>query len=254
MSDCWVTSVCSQRLFPGVEINFSRQISSQYWHKTTHSTSSAGIPWERCIRTSSNRSMAFWHLFNNSCVPPNKWRLIKDITYLNKFLLKKSFKVDTIRSIINILQLQDFIAKIDRRDAYLHVPTLPSHRRFLRIAVSCQGTAQHFQFACLPSGISVAPRVFTKLIVVLTATLRLEGICVVPHLDDWFICASSKQNLTSHIETSLELLQLHGFLIKKKHHQSFSRIPNRFHLYKSEMIPKTDLQDQGQCGASPSQS
>lgn len=112
--------------------------------------------------------------------------------------------MDTIRSVINILQ--HFMAKIDLRDANLHVPILQSHRRFLRIAITYQGTTQHFQFIFLPFGISVAPRVFTKLVVVLAATLRLEGINVVPYLDNWFIHASSRQILNSHISRALELL------------------------------------------------
>lgn len=67
---------------------------------------------------------------------------------------KKGLQMETIRSVINILQPQDVMAKTDLREAYLHMPILPSHRRFLRIAASL---------------------VFTKLVVFLAAALRLKG-------------------------------------------------------------------------------
>lgn len=56
-------------------------------------------------------------------------------------------------------------------DAYLHVPIHVPHQKYLRFTF----TNQQFPF-----GLSSAPQVFTKLMVVAAATLRLQGVSVNP--------------------------------------------------------------------------
>lgn len=65
----------------------------------------------------------------------------------------------------------DFLASLDLQEAYLHVPILMAHRRFLRFCF--QG--EHFQYWALPFGLASEPRVFIKVLVVLLAHLHLQG-------------------------------------------------------------------------------
>lgn len=60
------------------------------------------------------------------------------------------------------------MTSLDLTEAYLHVPILPRHHRFLRFCVE----RMHLQFKALPFGLSSAPRVFTKLLVNPVAYLR----------------------------------------------------------------------------------
>ncbi|KAM4038352.1 uncharacterized protein ACNLHF_016660 [Anomaloglossus baeobatrachus] len=66
----------------------------------------------------------------------------------------------------------DFLASIDIRDAYLHIPIFPAHQRFLRFVVQ----EQHFQFTALPFGLSTAPRVFTKVMATVMASFLQSGL------------------------------------------------------------------------------
>lgn len=64
------------------------------------------------------------------------------------------------------------MAIMDLEDAYFHVTITPSYRKFLRFTVG----DDHYQFKDLPFGISSAPRVFTKTMVVVVAFLNAGGV------------------------------------------------------------------------------
>ncbi|XP_069821040.1 uncharacterized protein [Dendropsophus ebraccatus] len=144
------------------------------------------------------------------------WRFVIDLTFLNKIFLKKRFKMESIQTAVLAIQRNDYLATIDLQDAYLHVPILKSHRRFLRVAVLQHRQILHYQFTCLPFGITSAPRVFTKIAVVLTAHLRTQGVYITPYLDDWLVRAPTEDLLLHHLEMTLKVLQDHGFIINEK--------------------------------------
>ncbi|CAM4682246.1 unnamed protein product [Leuciscus chuanchicus] len=88
--------------------------------------------------------------------------------------------------------------------AFMPPPTFcPEHRPFLRFAF--QGQA--FQFQVLPLGLSLAPRVFTQVISATLAPLQLRGIKILPYLDDWLICAPSREQVISNTEEVLAHIQ-----------------------------------------------
>ena len=144
------------------------------------------------------------------------WRLVIDLSYLNQFFVKHKFRMESIRSAIANVERGDFLASVDLQDAYLHIPILRAHRKYLRIALLLDHQILHFQFTCLPFGITSAPRVFTKVVVVLTAALRLQGICVTPYLDDWLVRGPSEAVLKQHLHKTLQMLDTHGFLVNLK--------------------------------------
>ena len=71
-----------------------------------------------------------------------------------------------------ILRKEDWMAKLDLKDAYLTVPVHPSHHRFLRFA----RRGRIYQFNCIAFGLAPAPRCFSKILRVVAAYLRREGL------------------------------------------------------------------------------
>ncbi len=115
-------------------------------------------------------------------------RPILDRRVLNRALHKLPFKMRTRRCIIKCIQPQDWFAAIDLKDAYFHVSILMRHRPFLRFAFE----GQAWQYRVLPFGLSLSPRVFTKVVEGALTPLREVGVRILNYLDDWLILAQSR--------------------------------------------------------------
>lgn len=90
----------------------------------------------------------------------------------------------------------EWFTSLDLKDAYFHIPICPEHRPFPRFAF--QGQA--FQFQVLQFGLSLVPRVFTRVVSATLAPLQLLGIKILPYLDDWLICAPSREQVIRNTE------------------------------------------------------
>ncbi len=119
---------------------------------------------------------------------------ILDLRVLNRALHKLPFKMLTHRRMIKCIQPQDWFAAIDLKDAYFNVSILPRHRPFLRFAF--EGRA--WQYRVLPFGLSLSPRVFTKVVEGALTPLREVGVRILNYLDDWLILAQSREQLGDH--------------------------------------------------------
>lgn len=97
--------------------------------------------------------------------------------------------MESLHSVTEAVQPQEFMASLDLTEADLHIPILPSHRRYLRFFVG----DQHLQFRVLPFGLSMAPRVSTKVLEGPIAFLRQKGIHIHPYSDNLLIRSSSEE-------------------------------------------------------------
>ncbi len=134
---------------------------------------------------------------------------ILDLRVLNRALHKLPFRMLTQRRIFQCIRPFDWFAAIDLKDAYFHVSILPRHRPFLRFAF--EGRA--FQYKVLPFGLSLSPRVFTKVVEAALVPLREAGIRVLNYLDDWLILAQSRVLLCEHRDTVLGHLSRLGLWV-----------------------------------------
>ena len=141
--------------------------------------------------------------------PDGSFHPIIDLKKLNQFLVVPSFKMETLFSIITALQPQEWITKIDLKDAYHHILVHVNIRKYFRFVVA--GTV--FQFRVLPFGLSTAPREFTKSLAPVIQLLRSQGIQVHAYLDDWIIRATSQEQSLEHTQHVLQLLQSLGWTI-----------------------------------------
>ncbi len=111
---------------------------------------------------------------------------------------KHPFKMLMHRRMIKCIQPQDWFAAFDLKDAYFHVST----QTFLWFAF--EGRA--WKYRVLPFGLSLSPRVFTKVVEGALTPLREVGVSVLNYLDDWLILAQSREQLCDHRDLVLRHL------------------------------------------------
>ena len=137
------------------------------------------------------------------------WRPVINLQALNQHITKCHFKMESIKSVKGLVQKEDWLAKLDLKDAYLSVPIHPTHQRFLRFRwKNCL-----WQFKVLPFGLSSAPCTFTKIMKPVVAMLRKLGIRVVLYLDDMLVLSRCESTAKSHVQIAMNLLSSLGFII-----------------------------------------
>ena len=130
-------------------------------------------------------------------------RPILDLRHLNRALMRRRFRMITLKQILSQIRSGDWFFSLDLKDAYFHIQIAPRHRPFLRFAF--EGVA--YQYKVLPFGLSLAPRTFTKCMDAALSPLRQKGIRILNYLDDWLVLAQSEGEalgyrtvLLSHLE------------------------------------------------------
>ena len=149
-------------------------------------------------------------------------RLILNLKTLNRCLVKRPFKMETLSSIAPVLQLNTWMASIDLKDAYLHVPIFRGHWRFLRFFFK----GQDLEFTVTPFGLSPAPMLFTRLVLAIVAWLRLRGIRIHAYLDDILLLGSSPEEVVHALQVTIHAFTSAGFIIN---------------IQKSDLTPSQDL-------------
>ena len=85
-------------------------------------------------------------------------RVILKLKSLNNNVKSLHFKMETLKSAINLLGRNHWMASIDLKDAYYSIPVHQIDRQYLRFVWQ----DKKYQFNYLPNGPATAPRVFAK--------------------------------------------------------------------------------------------
>ena len=155
------------------------------------------------------------HIFPVAKKTLGEYRIIFDLSDLNAFVRKISFRMDSISDIMNLIQPGDWFVSIDLSDAYyciaMHILSMP-FLTFLFLGV-------YYQFTCLPQGLSSAPRIFTKVMRVVLSYLRRCGIRIAAWIDDFLLSASSRALCQEHAFQTVRTFEELGFLpnVDKSH-------------------------------------
>ena len=88
---------------------------------------------------------------------------------------------------------------LDLRNAYFHVALAPEHIRYLCFVYN----GRVFKLLVLPSGLSMAPRVFTRIARVVEAFLKIQGVDMHQYLDDWLMKSQSRALVERHRDLTL---------------------------------------------------
>jgi hypothetical protein len=148
-----------------------------------------------------------------------KNRLIIDLRRLNSHGDAPRFANEDVRTVTKLIRKGDFLATVDLKDGFLHVPINKEYRDLLGFAWK----GSYYRFARLPFGLCFSPFYFAKLIRPVVVFLRSLDIRVVAFVDD-FILMSEPHTFTDHCDQIINTLKDLGWSIN---------------LDKSDLRPKT---------------
>ena len=220
----WKTITSDQRILNairGVTIDFSDQptqffIPSQY----NFNPSEAEIIdqqiecfLERGIIEKTTHSTGEY--ISNVFIRPKKdgsHRLILNLKQLNQSVEYHHFKTENLKNTITLMTPNCFMATIDLKDAYYSVSVNVNHRKYLRFIWK----NQLFQFTCLPNGLSSAPRIFTKILKPVYATLRSQGFENVGYIDDSYLQGGTFADCDTNVAATTNLFGDLGFILNQE--------------------------------------
>ena len=136
------------------------------------------------------------------------YRMILNLKKLNQYASKIHFKMDTLSTVIKLIEKDCYMASIDLKDAYYSVSITPADRKYLRFM--WQGSLS--QFICLPNGLSCAPRKFTKLLKPALSTLHLRGHVSSSYLDDMYLQGKTYRECVDNVIDSVQVVDSLGFV------------------------------------------
>ena len=112
---------------------------------------------------------------------------ILNLKCFNCYMHVPSFKMPTIRHVLQLIQSGDYAFSIDLQDAYLHIPIVKHHLflQFVRHNVP-------YQWKVLPFELVTAPQVFTALTKPILFLCHHMGFGIVIYLDDILVLVDSK--------------------------------------------------------------
>ena len=112
----------------------------------------------------------------------------------------------------HMFQKNDFMCKLDLKDAYFCMPLHKNSRKFVELHWS----GNLYQFICLCFGLGPAPRIFTKFLKIPMAILRRINIRILIYLDDMLVVNQSREVLLKDMDAVIFLLRHLGFVINLK--------------------------------------
>ncbi len=154
--------------------------------------------------------------------PDGSKRFILNLKCLNTYLENDKFKMEDLRTASKLVTHKCYMASIDLKDAYFLIPVHKDHRKYLRF----RWRNSLYEFTCLPFGICVAPRVYTKVMRPVVRCLRKIGFESCIYLDDWLLFGISYDSCQNNVSATEKLLTDLGFVINYK---------------KSELTPKQEI-------------
>ena len=141
--------------------------------------------------------------------PDGSIRMIIDLSLLNRSIVTRSFRFPSIWTLRAQLVKGVFLAKIDLKEAYWHVPIASKFRPFLAF----RWKNRLWRFRAMPFGLSVAPVAFQALMNVPRKILLAKGIQLLNYLDDWIIWAPSLEECSWAVAECVRTLETMGFLL-----------------------------------------
>ena len=139
--------------------------------------------------------------------PDDTYRMILNLRGFNEFVQYHHFKMDTLEAAVNLMKPGCFMASIDLKDAYYTVAISKAHQKYLKFIFN----NNLYQYTCLPNGLSSAPRIFTKLLKPVYATLHNLGHLCLGYIDDSYLQGDTSAECHENVKTTASLFKRLGF-------------------------------------------
>ena len=101
-----------------------------------------------------------------------KRRLVLNFQKINQFIQVEHSKMEGVPALREIIRPDDFVCKIDLKDAYAVVPMPPNSMDYPTF--ENQGIV--YRYRSLAFGLSVSPRIFSKIMCYAIEPLKKEGM------------------------------------------------------------------------------
>ncbi|XP_068674606.1 uncharacterized protein [Montipora foliosa] len=148
------------------------------------------------------------------------YRMILNLKELNKFIVYRHFKMDSLKTVTVLMSQGCYMASVDIKDAYYTVPVATEHQKFLKF----RWRDKLYQYTCLPNGLASAPRIFTKLLKPVFNILRQKGYLSSSYIDDCYLQGATYGECHDNVQETLMLLGDLGFPI---HNEKSVLIPSQ---------------------------
>lgn len=163
------------------------------------------------------------HILSGVFLHPKKdgsYRLILNLKKFNEVVEYHHFKMDSLYTVISLMEQGCFMASIDIKDAYYSFSVNPSDRKYLCF----EWNGQIYHYTCLPNGLSSAPRKFTKILKVPLSYLHEQGHISSGHLDDFYLQGKTYQQCVNNVVDTVQLFAKLGLI---SHPDKWSFIPSQ---------------------------
>ena len=136
------------------------------------------------------------------------YRLILNLKQFNNVVEYHHFKMDSLYTVINLMEQDSFMASIDIKDAYYSFAIYRADRKYLCFELN----GELYRYTCLPNGLSSAPRKFTKLLKVPLSYLHEQGHISSGHLDDFYLQGKTYSQCVANVVNTVQLFAKLGLI------------------------------------------
>ena len=137
------------------------------------------------------------------------YRIILNLKQFSKCISYQHFKMDTLKTVLNLIEKDCFLASLDLKDAYYSVPVARDHRKYLRFLWG----GELYQFTCLPNGLSCCPRKFTELMKPPMTALHKSDHISTNYIDDLILQGRTYTDCVHNVIDTVSQLEPLGFII-----------------------------------------
>ena len=158
------------------------------------------------------------------------WRPVIDLSVLNDFIQQTLLRMETAPWVVNYIREGDFMALTDLKDTYFQVPIHCPSWRYSTCALSARGPLTNSRFFVLDFRWLLR---HSPVLTVVLSWAHSRGICLLHYQDDWFILASSMDQLIEDLDKLLSLCQQLGIVMNR---EKSELVPRQWIIYLGMLI------------------
>ena len=132
-------------------------------------------------------------------------RMILNLKRLNKFVDYKSFKMESLQNVLELIRQGIYIASIDLKDDFYSLPVHKNHQGYLAFFVE-----EYLKFVCMPNGYEPTIQIFTKMSKISFSILKEKGFLAVVYVGDSYLQGDDFENCLSNVLNTIEILRSLG--------------------------------------------